>query len=164
LTDTADRPDLDGADGWPPGTPPTNRRVTFLVHRVNAKIEQVCNPLFRIHQLDLVSSRILALLIDREGMRVGELVDEMVLPQSTVSHQLQRLERRKLLRKQRAADDARAVAISLTDRGRAVAAECRQLSLAVYKHLMDGLEPGEVSELIGLLDRMFATLETFRRV
>ena len=163
MTDTASPPDLDGMAQWPAGTPPTNRRVTFLVHRVNAKIEQVANPLFRIHQLDLVSSRILALLIEREVMRVGELVDEMVLPQSTVSHQIQRLEQRKLLRKQRAAEDARAVSISLTARGRAVAAECRQLSLAVYEHLMEGLEPGEVSQLIGLLDRMFSTLETFRR-
>ena len=72
--------------------PPMNQRLTFQVHRVNAKIAQVANSLFRIQQLDLLSSRILVLLLERDEMRVGELVEEMVLPQSTISHQLQRLE------------------------------------------------------------------------
>jgi DNA-binding MarR family transcriptional regulator len=109
--------------------PPMNRRLTFQVHRVNAKIAQVANPLFRIQQLDLLSSRILVLLLERGEMRVGELVEEMVLPQSTISHQLQRLEKRKLLRRRRVKDDNRAVAVSLTRKGLEVARQCNQLSL-----------------------------------
>jgi DNA-binding MarR family transcriptional regulator len=118
------------------------RRLTFQVHRVNAKIAQIANPLFRIQQLDLLSSRILVLLLERSELRVGELVDEMVLPQSTISHQLQRLEKRKLLRRRRARDDNRAVAVSLTPKGLEVSG-------------------AEAAELARLLGKMFATLETF---
>lgn len=144
-----------------PAVPPTHQRVTFQVHRVNAKIAQVANPLFRIHHLDLVSSRILALLLEQSDMRVGELVERMVLPQSTISHQLQRLDKRKLLRRRRAKDDNRSVTVSLTPHGREVALECNQLSLNVYRHMTGGLSEAELAQLANLLGRMFATLETF---
>jgi len=138
-----------------------NRRLTFQVHRVNAKVAQIANPLFRIQQLDLLSSRILVLLLERDEMRVGELVEEMVLPQSTISHQLQRLEKRKLLRRRRAKDDNRAVAVSLTRKGLEVARQCNQLSLAVYQHMTGRLTGVEAAQLARLLCKMFATLETF---
>ena len=48
----------------------------------------------------------------------------MVLPQSTISHQLQRLEKRKLLGRRRAQDDNRSVAVSLTQQGPEVARQC----------------------------------------
>lgn len=144
-----------------PAAPPMTRRLTFQVHRVNAKIAQIANPLFRIQQLDLLSSRILVLLLERSELRVGELVDEMVLPQSTISHQLQRLEKRKLLRRRRARDDNRAVAVSLTPKGLEVARQCNQLSLAVYQHMTERLSSAEAAELARLLGKMFATLETF---
>jgi DNA-binding MarR family transcriptional regulator len=137
------------------------RRLTFQVHRVNAKVAQVANSLFRLQQLDLLSSRILVFLLERDEMRVGELVDEMVLPQSTISHQLQRLEKRKLLRRRRARDDNRSVAVSLTPKGLEVARECNQLSLAVYRHMTERLSGAEADELARLLGKMFATLETF---
>ena len=141
--------------------PPINRRLTFQVHRVNAKVAQIANPLFRIQQLDLLSSRILVLLLERDEMRVGELVEEMVLPQSTISHQLQRLEKRKLLRRRRARDDNRSVAVSLTQKGLEVARQCNQLSLAVYQHMTERLTDVEAAQLARLLGKMFATLETF---
>ncbi len=141
--------------------PPMAQRLTFQVHRVNAKIAQVANSLFRIQQLDLLSSRILVLLLERDEMRVGEFVDEMVLPQSTISHQLQRLEKRKLLRRRRAKDDNRSVAVSLTPKGLDVAQQCNQLSLAVYQHMTERLTGVEAAQLAKLLGKMFATLETF---
>ncbi len=141
--------------------PPTNQRITFQIHRVNAKIAQVANPLFRIHKLDLVSSRILVLLLERDAVRVGELVDLMVLPQSTISHQLQRLEKRGLLGRRRAAEDNRAVAVSLTRKGRGVAAECNRLSLSVFGHIAASLTSEEQLGLGRLLAKMFAALDSF---
>jgi MarR family transcriptional regulator, organic hydroperoxide resistance regulator len=148
------------ANGLAP-SPPTHTRVTFLIHQVNAKIAQVANPLFRIHALDLVSSRIVVLLLEHHEMRVGELVETMVLPQSTISHQVLKLEKRGLVRRRRAADDNRAVAVSLTPKGEAVARECNQLSLAVYRHIVDGLSDAEADVLRALLGKMFAALGSF---
>jgi DNA-binding MarR family transcriptional regulator len=142
-------------------SPPTHARVTFLIHQVNAKIAQVANPLFRVHALDLVSSRILVLLLEHHGMRVGELVDKMVLPQSTISHQVLKLEKRGLVARRRTAEDNRSVAVSLTEKGEVVAQECNQLSLAVYRHIVDGLSDAESKVLRALLSKMFAALGTF---
>jgi len=64
---------------------PFDSRLTFLVYRVTAKLTLVANRLFRQHGLDIYSSRILLLLLDVDDRAVGELVDTMALPQSTVS-------------------------------------------------------------------------------
>jgi len=144
----------------PVGTP-TSRRFTFQVHRLSAKIAQVANPLFRIHHLDQVSSRILVLLLEREGMHVGELVEEMVLPQSTISHQLQRLEKRKLLRRRRARAEYRLVAVTLTRKGISIAQQCNRLSLAVHRHIIQGLNEAEISRLSALIAKAFSALETY---
>ncbi len=141
---------------------PTARRLTFQVHKLSAKIAQVANPLFRIHHLDQVSSRILVLLLEREEMHVGDLVEEMVLPQSTISHQLQRLEKRNLLRRRRAHSDNRLVAVTLTRKGTTIARQCNRLSLAVHRHIIQGLSEAEISRLTALIAKAFAALETYR--
>ena len=145
----------------PLGTP-TDRRFTFQVHKLSAKIAQVANPLFRIHHLDQVSSRILVLLLERKEMHVGDLVEAMVLPQSTISHQLQRLEKRNLLRRRRAHRDNRLVAVTLTRKGTAIARQCDQLSLAVHRHIIRGLSKGEINQLTALIGKAFSALDTFR--
>jgi MarR family transcriptional regulator, organic hydroperoxide resistance regulator len=140
---------------------PLEGRVSFQVHRVNAKLAQVANSLFRNHKLDLISSRILVLLLEHEQMRVGELVDLMVLPQSTISHQLQRLDKHGLIRRRRVREDNRSVAVSLTPAGRLIATECNALSLNVYRHITEGLDDTEINYLGLLLGKMFNALESF---
>lgn len=140
---------------------PTAERVSFQVHRVNAKLAQVANPIFRTHAVDLISSRLLVLLLEKGETRVGELVEAMVLPQSTISHQLQRLEKRGLIRRKRVEADNRAVAVALSVTGREVAAECNRLSLDIYSHLTQGLAESEIADLRRLLTRMFTTLESY---
>ncbi len=44
--------------------PPLMDRVTFIIHRINARLAQAANPVFRRHKLDLYSSRILVALLN----------------------------------------------------------------------------------------------------
>lgn len=141
--------------------PPIEERVSFQVHRVNAKLAQVTNKVFRFHNVDLISSRILAFLLEREEMRVGELVELMVLPQSTISHQLQRLDKRKLLRRRRTRQDNRSVAVVLTPLGRHVAQECSELSRSVYQRMTENLSDKDIRQLRLLLGKMFNALDDF---
>ena len=135
--------------------------MTFLTHRVDARIAQVCNPVFARYDVDIYSSRILALLLERTEMRVGELVDHMVLPQSTISHQLQRLEKRGLIRRRRTRSDNRSVAVTLTAQGRRRAEQCNDLSVAVYRTIIADFDGKEIGDLTRLLTKMFHTLESF---
>jgi DNA-binding MarR family transcriptional regulator len=141
--------------------PAIEDRVSFQVHCVNAKLAQVSNKVFRFHQVDLISSRILAFLLEREEMRVGELVELMVLPQSTISHQLQRLDKRKLLRRRRTRQDNRSVAVVLTPLGRHVAQECSELSRSVYQRMTENLSDKDLRQLRLLLGKMFNALDNF---
>jgi DNA-binding MarR family transcriptional regulator len=138
--------------------PPVEERVSFLIHKVNARLAQIVNREFRAADLDLFSSRILVFLLEREEMRVGELVESMVLPQSTISHQLQRLEKKKLIRRRRTKEDNRSVSVVLTPFGKEVALRCNHLSLNVYNALTAQFTEAELSSLRAQLRRMFEAL------
>lgn len=140
------------------GFPPVYERLSFRVHQLNAQLARVCNPLFRQYGVDLISSRILVLVLELGAIRAGELVDLMILPQSTISHQLQRLEKLGYLERSRRDEDQRVVTVSLTPTGRLVAIACEKLSLSVYTILMDGVAPESLEcmteEINGMLRRL----------
>jgi DNA-binding MarR family transcriptional regulator len=147
-----------------PATKPTrfDERLSFLIHRLHARLAQEAGKLFRAHDLDPVSSRILVLLMGRGEMRVGELVEALILPQSTVSHQLRRLDAAGLIARNRPLEDNRSVIVSLTPRGAAVAAECDTLSRVVHDRMVSSLTDGERATLRLLLLRVFETLDDMR--
>ena len=115
-----------------PAAPEMAQRVTFLVHRVSARIATIGNRHFLEHDLNHFSARILVLLLEREELRTGELVDLMVLPQSTISSQLQALHKKRLIRRRRSRQDNRSVILTLTAAGIELARDCNELSLRVH--------------------------------
>jgi DNA-binding MarR family transcriptional regulator len=100
-------------------------------------------------------------LLERGETSVGELVDAMVLPQSTISHQLQRLEKLGLVRRRRRQSDNRSVGVTLTARGSTVAGECNDLSAVIYSAMSCDLAAGELDLVRDLLRRVFASLRGF---
>lgn len=137
---------------------PLEDRVSFLTHRINARLQQICNPVIAPFRLDLYSSRIIVALAEKGPMKVGELVDLMALPQSTMSHQLKRLEKDGYVLRTRSQTDNRTVVITLTDKGDRVAETCNRLSDAVLKSIGDQLSADELEQLSRMLQRVFASL------
>lgn len=137
---------------------PLEDRVSFLTHRINARLQQLCNPVIAPYQLDLYSSRIIVALAEKGPMKVGELVDLMALPQSTMSHQLKRLERDDYVLRTRSEVDNRTVVISLTRRGADVAETCNRLSDMILGSVSQELNRQEIEQLTALLQRVFASL------
>ena len=137
---------------------PLEDRVSFLTHRINAHLQQVCNPVIAPYKLDLYSSRIIVAIAEKGPMRVGELVDLMALPQSTMSHQLKRLERGDYVKRTRSESDNRTVVISLTQKGKDVAENCNRLSDAIMASISEELSTEEIDQLSRLLRRAFDSL------
>jgi DNA-binding MarR family transcriptional regulator len=133
-------------------------RLTFLVHRVSARIASVGNRHFRAHDLNHFSARILVLLLQHEELRAGELVDLMVLPQSTISSQLQALHGKRLIRRRRSRKDSRSVILTLTPEGMELARDCDGLSLRVHHALLDDLTEREKRGGIDFLRKVNARL------
>lgn len=107
---------------------PIDERISFLIHRISARVFQVCNPYFREYGVDLHNSRMLVILMEDEQACVGDLVTRMVLPQSTISHQIMQLEKRGLIKRKRDEEDSRSVTVSLGSRTAVQRRDLRGLS------------------------------------
>lgn len=141
--------------------PPLPDRMTILVHRINARLAQAANPVFRRHKLDLYSSRILVALLESRRSSVGDLVELMVLPQSTISHQLRRLETLGLIHRRRDSRDNRSVSVTLTAKGKSIARECNEVSRMIHTAMIESFGARELDRLRADLRRMFANLARF---
>ncbi len=107
----------------------------------------------------MYDSRILLFLLEREEMRVGELVVAMALPQSTISHQLKQLQSRKLIRRRRSRKDNRSVVVTLTPAGEQMARDSEHYSLFVQRRLLDSFTKEQMTQLTTLLNATFHVLE-----
>jgi DNA-binding MarR family transcriptional regulator len=143
---------------------PAEDRLTFLIHRVNARIANTANRLLRANRIESFSARILVLLLEHGDMRVGGLVEALSLPQPTLSHQLQRLERRGLIKRRRVREDNRSVVVVLTANGRQVAEECEELSESVHRYMVEHLSPAQVAGMKEMLVQLADKLARYDEV
>lgn len=130
------------------------QRLSFLVHEASARIASVGNRHFREHGLNHFSARILVLLLENEELRTGELVDLMVLPQSTISSQLLALQKKRLIRRRRSRQDNRSVIVSLTPAGMELARDCNELSLRTQRALLSDVSPQERDMALAFLRKV----------
>lgn len=140
--------------------PAVGRRPTFIVHRLNAELARICNPMFRRLGVDLITSRILVVLLEQQQAYIGDIVDIMALPQSTVSHQLKRLEAANLVKRQADKADNRAIVVTLTRKGKDVATQCDQISAAIYEELFSTTDDQQIEGLVARLSEMESKLKS----
>lgn len=133
---------------------PLARRPTFLVYQLNAEMARICNPVFRQLGVDLITSRILVLLLERSQVYVGDIVEIMALPQSTVSHQLKRLAKAELIVRQADKRDSRTMLIKLSTKGRRLAERCNGISAGILDALFDDFSDADLGQLVSHLERM----------
>ena len=139
--------------------PRLENRVTFLTHLINARLQQVSNPVISGFGLDLYSSRILFALDQNGPMKVGQIVNLMALPQSTISHQLKRMEKSGLVHRTRSETDNRTVHISVTESGAKATQVCTSLSNLVQERITEEFSTEELLTLTKGLKRVFEILD-----
>lgn len=139
--------------------PPLQDRISFLMHRINAQMQRICNPRFERWGVDLVTSRMLVALLERGPMSSGDVVRAMALPQSTISHQIKRLEALGYVARSTDSTDSRIVIATLTETGREVAKAANDLSRSVTDILLDAIGDSEVEAVRAALKRMDQALE-----
>jgi len=135
-------------------------RLTFLVHVASARVATIGNRHFREHDLNHFSARILVMLLEKKELRTGELGELMVLPQSTISSQLQGLHKKRLIRRRRSRQDNRTVLVTLTPAGLELARDCNELSLRVHEAMLRDIPAREQAVAFGFFrkinDRLLA--------
>jgi DNA-binding MarR family transcriptional regulator len=147
-----------------PDQPPLEDRFSFLIHRINAHLARLCNPMFRRWRVDIDMARTLAVLDQQGTMAAGDIVRFMALPQSTVSHQLKRLEKLGYLTRSPDPNDSRMIVAALTPEGRTVARESNALSRRVTSMMVTAIADLDGAALRTALKRMDAVLAELRSV
>lgn len=94
----------------------------------------------------------------RRGMRLGDLAEELGVTAATASDAVGALARKRLVRKARDPEDARAVSVTLTARGRRVASGLADWPDAVAGAI-ESLSPREQEALLTALMRIIRSLQ-----
>jgi DNA-binding MarR family transcriptional regulator len=141
-----------------PSLPPLRERISFLVHRINAHLLRSTNPLLKVWKIDLTESRMMVAILENGPMAAGEIVALMALPQSTISHQLKRLERLGYITRVPGERDSRMIIASLTDLGRQVATEGNAHSRLITDQLLAAIGVQESEQIRAALQRVDAAL------
>lgn len=142
--------------------PPLLNRISFMMHRINAHMMRVCNPYFQEWGVDLVTSRMMVALLEKGPLSAGEIVRIMALPQSTISHQIKRLEKLGYLQRAAGETDSRMVIADLTERGREVAVAANALSRRVTDELLKAIGDEDIAVVRAALKRVDQALEAIR--
>jgi len=116
----------------------------------------------RAAALDITASQfqVLHRLWDGDGILTSTLTRDICSDGGTITGLLDRLEAKGLIRRERSADDRRAVQVFLTPAGRALQAPLMQVLTALNEQALEGFQARERAELLAALKRIGANLGT----
>lgn len=135
----------------------------YLARRVGIRIGELFDR--RIAELGITVSmyRVLASLLEQDGQRLGSLSHMTSIELSTLSRLVGTMIRKGLVSRKRPRANARVVEISLTARGRALAAQLTPIAEHFEDVALSGLSAKEVADLKRALDRAFTNLDRLER-
>lgn len=149
---TAEQPPSQEADG-------TAARVVTALNKLAMAMRTTARRRSGDHGLHPTQAQILTLLAARRGgLRLGELATELGITSATTSDSVTALERKRLVRRRRSLDDARAVRVVLTAAGQRQAATISEWPDAML-HAVDDLAPWEQADLLRVLLKMIRSLQ-----
>jgi len=138
---------------------PLDDYVPYLLNRAGARIAASFSEAVRPMGVTLPMWRALAALTDRDGQTVGELSSRTSIEISTLSRVLDGLQRRKLVERKRAEDDARVVTLRLTPAGRTMVRRVMPIAERYERVAIAGLSSRDVATLKRLLRALYANMD-----
>lgn len=131
------------------------------ITRIGRHQAAALRPVYRRHRLDAGEYDVLAALRRGPGCQLTptELYRSVLVTSATMTERLDRLQRRKLIRRRPAARDRRSVLVELTPRGRTVFDRAHADLLATEAALLQGLSPPDRAALAALLAKLAVLLE-----
>jgi DNA-binding MarR family transcriptional regulator len=132
------------------------------ISRIERYKDQALRAVYRTHRIDGGEYDVLAAL-RRSGppyqLTPTKLYQSTLVTSATMTERLDRLERRKLIRRQPARNDRRSVDVKLTTQGRALFDKAHTALLAAEAQLLQGLTAKEQTALGDLLEQLATSLE-----
>lgn len=156
----AETPPLDAFRASNPGTDSfrVERYPFYLLNRLVARYNQVIEARLRSIGLDIPSWRVLMILGEKSPRGARVLAQSAVIPISTMTRIVQRMEAATLVVAAPDPDDGRITLVDLTPMGRDKLAEARRETAPVFEHLVAGFDIAEFERLIEMLGRLHHNL------
>jgi DNA-binding MarR family transcriptional regulator len=127
----------------------------LLEDRYNQDFVKAMRPL----RVTVPRFRTLAVLMELSDLTVNELARHSSIERSALSRLLDQLEGEGLIVRRQKSADKRALAIRITDAGRAAYRTMRPVRREVLRRATDGIAPEDVELMLSVVQRMLRNLE-----
>ena len=129
--------------------------LPYHLNRTGAKLAAAFGNELQRFELTLPMWRVLAVLWHHGELKVGDIIIDTTIEQSTLSRLLVTMESKGLLTRKRSSVDARTVMVDLTQKGRKTTKTLIPLALKLEKTALKGFSKKEIDTLYLMLTRIF---------
>lgn len=133
--------------------------LPYLVNRAGVRLANAFGAVLEGYRVTLPMWRVMAALDHRGDQRVGHLAEMTSIEVSTLSRLLGTMEKKGLVRRRRAAADARSVEVGLTELGARLTGQIIPTALHYEEVALHGFAPRETAALKAMLVRVFENLD-----
>ena len=132
--------------------------LPYLVNRVGVRLALAFGRELDRHKIALPMWRVMAALRQRGSERMGRLAAATSIELSTLSRLVAGMERRGLVRRTRAREDARSVVVTLSESGARIAQKLVPKALRYEEMALKGFAQEEAEALKAMLARVYDNL------
>lgn len=141
---------------------PLDRYLPYLLNRAGSRIAAAFSDEVRPHGATLQMWRVLAALRDRDGRRMGDLSETTSIEVSTLTRLVDSMEKKGLVVRRRAAEDARAILLHVTPDGRRLTRRIVPIAKRYERVALAGFKPNEAESLKAALRRLYANMDALK--
>jgi len=134
--------------------------IPYLLARAGIRMGQAFSKELKRFGMSLTEWRVCAALHHKPHQRLAELAAHTSAEPSTLSRTVEGMLQRGLLIRERSGDDARALALSLTPEGDALAQRIIPLAQLYDRVALSGISAAQVDLLRDMLRRIYTNMET----
>ncbi|OWP56878.1 MAG: hypothetical protein B2I17_03725 [Thermoplasmatales archaeon B_DKE] len=108
--------------------------------------------------LNNMEYNVLRILSENNAISMVQLANLSMVTQGWITSMVDKLEERKLLERSRSTDDRRIIMIQITNAGKRLMSRAQQAHVKFLEESIKGLNETEISDLLGLLEKLKASL------
>ena len=126
-----------------------SNQLCFPLYAASRNVISLYTPLLRPLGLTYTQYLVLLVLWEKDGLTVGELCDKLMLDNGTLSPLLKKMQQAGYLERKRSTEDDRVVVVTLTEAGRALQEQAKDVPARIARCVE--LPPEKAQALYALL-------------
>jgi DNA-binding MarR family transcriptional regulator len=134
--------------------------IPYLIYRITGQLNRNLRKKLRRSGINIARWRVLAVLRDHGRLNIGQIAEETLIEQPTVSRIVNQLEKENLAVRESAGIDMRFVQVSLTPQGQEAFNEIYPIAVKHQQQALMDFEPQEIDMLMGYLRRIQNNIST----